>query len=192
MARFFLLAVALFSLAGCTPIVRDRTLPPSIRAVYVPMIVNRTAEPGLEERMTVAVEEEILADGRLDLVPKKKADATIKITLVDFETAPQRFDGDGFPTNQEYRVLAEMEIIENIPGRPTVGGKRQVRTNHGFSADTRTTGFDSEPRVKERLVRQFGKDIVLEIITGNFLEEDVPKAEGDEKKPLELPRFSSP
>lgn len=154
--------------AGCTPISRDRTLPPSIRAVHVPMIVNRTAEPGLEERLTVAVQQELLADGRLRLVSEKESDAIVRVTLTDFSTVTTSLDPDDFATGQLYELTANLIIVENIPGRPTIGGTRKVFVTHGLNNDPRSVSYDPEPRQMEVLARNFGRSVMLEVLTGEF------------------------
>ena len=106
-ARLLLLQIApmVAFLTGCAPLVRERTLPPSIRAVHVPMIVNRSAEPGLEERMTASFQKEILADGRLRLVRRQEADAIVNVEIRDFDRDGFSFDGDDFPTTQMFRII---------------------------------------------------------------------------------------
>ncbi|MCC6546878.1 hypothetical protein IT570_06885 [Candidatus Sumerlaeota bacterium] len=163
-----LLALPVLLLSGCTPVVRSRTLPPSIRNVYVPMIVNRTAMPGLEEELTVALQEEILADGRLNLVKQKDADAVVRVTLIQFVTAPEKLDEDKFGTRQTWTIEADMEVEENIPGRPLIGGIRKVLATHGYNADTRTTTFNGEPFERELLATNFGRVAAMELISGEF------------------------
>src|SRR5690606_13916043 len=91
------LAVIFMLLTGCATIVRERTLPPSIRSVYVPMAINRTAEIGLEERMTVAVQEELLADGRIEQARlAREADAIVRMAIVEYERVGFTFDSDDF------------------------------------------------------------------------------------------------
>lgn len=172
-------AMVLLLGTGCTPLVRERTLPPSIRSVYIPMIDNRTQEYGLEERFTEAFQREVLADGRLRVVREKEADAIIRITLVNFAAVPQSFDSDRFPTSQTYQVEARMQIQENLPGRPTIGGTRQFRTNHFFNADPRTTTYDPEPRRKEELATAFARDAMLELMTGDFEDPEAPRSGSD-------------
>lgn len=162
----FVLPVLL--LAGCSPIVRSRTLPPSIRNVYVPMIVNRTAMPGLEEELTTALQEEILADGRLNLVKQKDADAIVRITLIQFVPASEKLDEDKFSTRQMWTVEADMEVEENVPGRPLIGGIRKVLATQSYNADTRTTTFNGEPYEREILATNFGRVATMELIAGEF------------------------
>lgn len=162
-----LLAVATL-LSGCSPIVRERTLPPSVRSVYIPMIKNRTAEPGLEERFTVAVQKEFLADGRLNVVREKEADAILDVTLLNFDRVPQSFDSDNFATSVSYELTTAFEIKENIPGRPAIGGRRKFNTAHFASTDTRVTSFEPESVWMERLAEMFARQMVLEVITGEY------------------------
>ena len=62
-----LLAILLLGCSACMRIPRQRTLPPSIRSLSIPVFINRTAEPQLEDDATVFAQEEFLADGRLDM-----------------------------------------------------------------------------------------------------------------------------
>jgi hypothetical protein len=163
-----LLLLGMLLLTGCHPLVRARTLPPSIRNVYVPMIINRTAEPGLEEQLTVAFQEELLADGRLNLVKQKEADATVRITLIQFIPESVRLDEDKFAIRLSWTLQANMEIEENIPGRPLLGGLRKITASHEFNSDPRTTTFNGEPFEKELFASNFARIAAMELITGEF------------------------
>ncbi len=154
--------------SACSPVVRDRTLPPSVRSIYMPMIDNRTSEIGLEERLTVAAQEEFLADGRLDLVREDEADAIVDVTLRQFQVTPLALDSDDYATAKMYRLETTFRIKENIPGRPSIGGRRSFMTQYFFNDDPRTTTFNPEPDEKAELARVFSRQLVLEVITGQF------------------------
>lgn len=153
---------------GCAPVVRERTLPVSVRAVYVPMVENRTQEPGLEERLTVAFQEELLADGRIDLVREKEADAIIKVTIRQFSDEAISFDDDTFGVSRILRLNADMEVLENIPGRPAIGETRKLKVVAVRNADTRETTFEPEVDGVTKLARNFGRTATLELITGEY------------------------
>jgi hypothetical protein len=171
--RLLVLATLVLGAAGCSPLARGRTLPPSIRSVYVPMIINRTAEPGIDEDLTVAIQEEFLADGRLDVVRERQADATVTVIVKEWGRTSRYFDDDDYPVGQSYDVEAEVEVIENIPGHPSIGGRRGVRTVVFYNADPRTTTFDPEPRRKESAYRTLARQIVNEVLTGDYAEVSV-------------------
>lgn len=171
--RFFclliLLPIGATLIAGCQPIVRERTLPPSIRTISVPMAFNRTAEPAFEEYLTIAVQEEFDYDGRLKRARRTQdADAIIRIFITDWDTSTFALDADGFPVAQEHAVRVHIHIFENIPGLPMIGEPRVVDEIFIFHADPRATTFDPEPRRRDQFARALARSIVMEVITGEF------------------------
>jgi len=164
--------VVISTMTGCARTSRERTLPPSIRAVTVPMIVNRTAEPGLEELATVAIQRQFLADGRLNLVREQEADAIIRITLTDFDAPGRVFDTDDFPRMQRMELTATVEILQNVPEQPVFGGVRTVRSSELRSSDTRRITFEPEPRARERLMERFAREVVREVLTGQYVDDE--------------------
>lgn len=162
---------------GCSPLVRQRTLPPSIRSVYVPIAINRTAEVGIDEQLTTFVQEELLADGRLDLANRGRANALVEVTIRRFRRTSFGFDSLRFATSQRIEMEAEVVILENIPGRPRIGGSRRVTTVAIPTSDPRTTTYEPEPRRMESFLRTAAREIVREVLTGEYREEEsVPDA----------------
>ncbi|CAN5468623.1 hypothetical protein BH09SUM1_BH09SUM1_21470 [soil metagenome] len=175
---------------GCTPLARERTLPPSIRSVNVPMMVNRTAEPGLEELITTEFQKEILADGRLNLVEEKQADAVVRVQLDDFDGVSSSLDRDDFATSKLYKLNASMTIEENIPGRPQIGGSRPVRSVMGANVDPRTTTFDPEPRNMELLARTVARNLLVELITGDYTDAEKIEKKAENRSPVRPPALN--
>ncbi len=168
LAAVFAMLVACVLHAGCTTFPRTRTLPNSVKTIYIPMAVNRSAEPAIEERMTQFVQEEFLADGRLRLVQRKKADAIVEIEIRKFDAIGSDSGVTDFMTRRDVTVEAKVSIYRNIPGRPKIGGERKVTAQSGFNSDTRSTGFVPEPDWKDSLLRDFARATVLEVMTGDY------------------------
>lgn len=187
---FVLLPLVAVMAAGCSPLARVRTLPPSVRTVYMPMVVNRTGEPGIEERITVAIQEEFLADGRLDLVPERRADAIVQISLQKFERGQGFLDIDDFPTGGLYFIETHMEVRRNIPGRPLIGEPRKLETEFGFNADTRSTAFMPEDVRQNEFARALARQVVLEVLTGDYTDKPLETlGKKPEESGLGLPSF---
>lgn len=167
-----IVCVTALALGGCARVPRERTLPPSIRSVSVPMFVNRTAEPGLEEIATVATQREFLADGRLNLVRQEEADAIIRVTLTEFEAPGASFDSDDFPRMTRMVLTARVEILQNIPTEPVFGGPRVVVAREVTSSDKRRITFEPEPRARDRLAERLAREIVREVLTGRYTDGD--------------------
>jgi len=153
---------------SCAKVSRERTLPPSINSVYVPMAVNRSAEIGIEEDLTVYFQEEILADGRMELETRRASDAHLIITITDFEEDVQSFDTENYPRRIRQTVVAKIEIIQNVPGKPAFGPPRRVTASRTFNNDTRTITYVPEPTGRDTVLREFARKAVQEVITGRF------------------------
>lgn len=171
-AAALLCAALAFALAaGCATVPPQRTLPPSVRSVTVPVAVNRSAEPGIEDLLTVYTQEEFLADGRLSLVRPDDADAIIEIEIREYEPRAFGFDQDDFARTQSIETRAFVRILRNQPGRPPIGAERVVTARSFRNSDQRAIGFDPEPRAQEEAMRRLARNIVKEVLTGEFPEE---------------------
>lgn len=165
-----LLVVTLLS--GCARVSRQRTLPPSIRLIDVPMFVNRSAEPGLEETATRLTQKEFLADGRLGLArATREADAIIEVVIRDFEETSASLDSDDFPRMVTLNITADVRIVQNIPGRPTFGGVRKVVARSTYNNDKRRIGYIPEPEGKELVLQRLAQLIVREVLTGAYTDD---------------------
>lgn len=163
-----LFAMVMLLLSSCAKVSRERTLPPSINSVYVPMVVNRTAEPGIEEDITVYIQEEFLADGRLELDSRRDSDAYILITLDEFETEATSFDSDDYQRRTRQRLRAKVQILQNKPNKPAFGPVRTVESTSSYNNDKRTISYTPEQWGRDELLREFARDVVEEVITGRF------------------------
>lgn len=166
-----LLAAALLGAAACAPIPRARTLPPTIRSVYVPMFVNATSEPGLEEKATRAVQRQFLADGRLRLEQKNRADAWIECTIKGFEQRPTSYGTDDYPTFSDMRIQVDILVRENIPTTPLLGGTRQITANFTYPSDLRRSIAMQDVEALERLLEDMARLAVREVLTGEYGDE---------------------
>lgn len=186
----------LFAGTACTRVPRSRTLPNSVKNVYVPMVVNRTAEPALEERLTQFMQEEILADGRLNLSKKKNADAVIEVELRHYERGTFDTSPGDFATTQRAKLDGVVKIVRNIPGRPKIGGTRNVHGDATFNYDIRSTTFVPEPDYKDELLRSFAREFIREVMTGEYEDEDdvIPELEATaaETTPAESAAAAAP
>jgi len=166
-----ILCLVLATLTGCKTMPRDRTLPPSIRSVYVPMVVNRTAEPSLEELATVAVQQELLADGRLDVVGEKSADAIVQIVLMDFQERGSSFDSNDFARDKILRLDSNVKIQRNQPGLPLVGIERIIVADARQTHDPRRITYETDAEARNELMQDFARAVVREVLTGELVPE---------------------
>lgn len=156
------------SITACTPIPRARTLPPTIHSVYVPMFSNDTSEPGLEEKATRATQEEFLADGRLRLEQRRRADAWVECTIKGFSTRPAAFEADDFPSFTQMKILVNVVVRENLPTAPVLGGTRKVTAEYTYPSDLRLSIATLDVEAVNHLMEDLARQIVREVLTGEY------------------------
>ncbi len=101
-----LMAVAVV-LAACGYSLRGN-LPDRIKTVAVPVFVNRTAEPAVENFLTQAVVQAFSTNGRLRVVKPGEADAILEGEVVGYQIQAVAFDPRA--NIQQYRLLVTMNL----------------------------------------------------------------------------------
>ncbi|MFQ5896623.1 MAG: LPS assembly lipoprotein LptE [Candidatus Methylomirabilia bacterium] len=94
-------------LGGCGYGLRG-TLPSHLRTVAVPVFVNRTSEPGVENFITRAVIEAFSSSGRLRVVPPERADSLLEGEIVGYRVEALAFDPQA--NVREYRLWLTLNL----------------------------------------------------------------------------------
>jgi len=102
------LAVVALLLGGCGYSFRGN-LPPHIQTVAVPVFVNRTQEPAVENIMTAAVVNAFSSSGRLRVAPLGQADAVLEGEITGYSLQALAFDRN--VNIQEYRLLVTPNLV---------------------------------------------------------------------------------
>jgi outer membrane lipopolysaccharide assembly protein LptE/RlpB len=105
--RATLVALALLALGGCGYSLQG-TLPEHVRTVAIPIFVNRTVEPAVENVLTRAVVEAFSTDGRLRVVTPAEADSILEGEVTRFVVEPIAFDRAA--NVQLYRLLVTLNL----------------------------------------------------------------------------------
>jgi outer membrane lipopolysaccharide assembly protein LptE/RlpB len=105
--RLGLLLALVGALSGCGYTLRG-TLPDHIKTVAVPVFVNRTSEPAVENLLTRAVVEAFSTNGRLQVVSPAEADAVLEGEVVGYEVQSVAFDSGA--NVRQYRLLVTLNL----------------------------------------------------------------------------------
>jgi outer membrane lipopolysaccharide assembly protein LptE/RlpB len=106
----FLLAPLATSLGlgGCGYSFRT-SLPPGIRIVHVPVLVNKTAEPGIEDFITQALTQAVVQGARVRIAANaQQADATLEGSIVEYRLSSLSFDRNANTTS--YRLTIALAL----------------------------------------------------------------------------------
>lgn len=101
------LAAALLGLGGCGYSLRG-TLPGHIQTVAVPIFVNKTQEPAVENLLTRAVVDAFVTSGRLRVVRPEQADSILEGEIVGYQLSSLSFDPRA--NVREYRLTVTLNL----------------------------------------------------------------------------------
>ena len=97
-------------------------LPPDIKTVYVPTVINRTDEPLVDIEVTRAVIEQIQLDGSLKVAGEDDADSVLHIVLTKYQIVPISFEKVRRTAAEEYRIYltAQVRLTRTADGETVV------------------------------------------------------------------------
>ncbi|MBF0170940.1 MAG: LptE family protein [Nitrospinae bacterium] len=128
-------------LAGCDYqlVGRGGTLPPGIGSIHLPTLVNRTAEPNMDVRLTQALTQQFLLDGRLK-VAGPQADAVLSGTIVSYLLRPLAYDGANNVT--EYQVSLAVDLLFTATADGKVLVKQRVADTSQYEVTESVAGSE--------------------------------------------------
>ena len=87
---------------------RGSHLPGGAKTIAIPVFLNKTIEPIVEEELTPAVIREFMKDGRIEVMDSSRADVILTGSVVSYTESPLSFD-----SNQnvlEYRITVTTQL----------------------------------------------------------------------------------
>lgn len=147
---------------------RGITMDPSIRRIGVPLFKDATGKPGLDQKVTLKVIEELLKRGRFDVVQDTTGvDALVEGQIVSYRVEPIGFSAGARTPTQATRyaitLLAKIRYSK-------VGVAEPIWEADAFSyRDEYDLGdaaafFDREDQAIERLSTNFAKSLVAAML----------------------------
>jgi hypothetical protein len=163
--RAAILAGLVASLAACATTPYRRSLPGWVQRVHVPMVLNHTTEPGLEERFTDTVTREILADGRLDVVPEGQCDAVLRVTVKSYKTLSAGFSSDETETLREVNVVLSLGLYDPTDPKTALGEAKDFTVSFRYYPDYRGLTSLTREDAMDRLSTVVGRTVVQQLMS---------------------------
>jgi outer membrane lipopolysaccharide assembly protein LptE/RlpB len=154
---------ALVAAGGCGYSFRGN-LPARIRTVAVPVFVNKTQEPAVENIITSAVVNAFTNGGRLKVVPLGEADAILQGEIVGYQVVALAFDQNA--TAQQYRLLVTLNVqFRDVKGGEMLWRQDGVQEKADFRAAVGQAGGGAATIGREEgAVREAAADIGRRIV----------------------------
>jgi hypothetical protein len=181
--------VATLAPAACQRIEPTRTLPTWVREVYIPIFENRSYEPHIEELATRLTQEAFLADGRLGVVSRERADLIVRVEILGWESDTAATSGGRIATRDRIAVNASVRLYESAEDRDPIADLGTIVVRSQFVTDTRANDFVPLPRRRASVLEILAQRIVDRTIGGypQNLRNPPPGEMSDDALPLAQP-----
>ncbi len=144
---------------------------PSIKRLGVPLFKDRTGKPGLDQKLTQSVTEELLKRRRFEVVAEATGvDALVDVELLGYSVTPVGF-GDVGEAQQALTQATRYAIVVTARVRYTkVGAEQPLWVNDSFSfrdeydVGDAATFFDREDQAIDRLAESFARSLVAAML----------------------------
>jgi hypothetical protein len=161
-------AGALASACGYSLQGRGITTDPTIKRIGVPLFKDRSGKPGLDQRVTQAVMEELLKRGRFTVVrDATSVDAVVEGEIQAWNVLPVGFSAEsGVTQASRYSISLTAKVVYR-----KIGQKEPIWSNDAFSqrdeydmGEDASTYFDREEQTIERLSAAFARSLVAAML----------------------------
>ena len=163
------LSLAVFASCGYALVGRGTVVDPTIKKIAVPLFKDSTGKPGLDQKITQKVVEELLKRGRFDVVQDRVgADAIVEGEILRYDQTPVGFSDAGGSRSQASRyavtLTARVRYVK-------VGQEEPIWANESFSfrdeydvGSDPTAFFDQQGQAVERLSTSFARSLVAAML----------------------------
>lgn len=174
-SRAALLAL-LPALSGCGYALEGHgiAVDPSIKRIGVPLFKDSTGKPGLDQRLTQKVVEELLRRGKFDVVQDTSGvDAVVEGQIVAYHVVPVGFSDTGAAGPSQTQASRYAVTITARIKYARVGETDPIWENDSFSfrdeydvGEEAATFFDREDQAIDRLATSFARSLVAAMLEG--------------------------
>lgn len=166
-AALALLLAAVSQACGYALVGKGIIVDPSIKRIGVPLAKDATGHPGLDQKVTQKIVEELLKRGRFQVVQEATGvDALVECELLSFAIVPVGFSADPTDPGRTEASRYAISLVARVKYSKT-GQVEPIWASDAFSARDESnvgndpnTFFDRDEQVQERLATDFARRLV--------------------------------
>jgi len=166
-AALALLLAAVSQACGYALVGKGIIVDPSIKRIGVPLAKDATGHPGLDQKVTQKIVEELLKRGRFQVVQEATGvDALVECELLSFAIVPVGFSADPTDPGRTEASRYAISLVARVRYSKT-GQVEPIWASDAFSARDESnvgndpnTFFDRDEQVQERLATDFARRLV--------------------------------
>jgi outer membrane lipopolysaccharide assembly protein LptE/RlpB len=156
-------------LAGCGYNLTGHSsaLPPGVKSIGIPVFVNKTDRPDLEQRITARIISNFITRGRYQISPKEEGvDAVLKGEILAYVLSPVALNPQGRATRYEILINARATLVQTADDKVLWQDDHFVFRRQ-YDVDTADTGIVSQEQAALDLVSDdFAEAVVTSILEG--------------------------
>jgi hypothetical protein len=164
-----LLSLGASAACGYALVGRGTVVDPTIKKIAVPLFKDSTGTPGLDQKITQKVVEELLKRGRFDVTSERVgADAVVEGEILRYDQTPVGFSDAGASRTQASRYAVTLTAKVRYA---KVGVDEPIWANDSFSfrdeydvGSDQTAFFDQQGQAVERLSTSFARSLVAAML----------------------------
>lgn len=146
---------------------QSNTLPQGIETIGIPIFVNRTNRPELEQRVTEHVIDEFVTRGRARILPDADgAEAVLLGTIYSYTSSPVVISELGRATRYEILITARVVLSEVTTDRVLWEDDHFLFKQQYDVADAPEAFIDQEIVAIDKVALDFARSVVTSILEG--------------------------
>jgi len=158
----------LLAAAGCGQDIAyhpaPQILPSNIKKVAIRLVINKTQQFGLEDKLTLRIRDEALRTGQYPIVPEDDCDGIILVTIQRYVLTPIQYDATLIPTAYKLRVIVDLQFIDHASNQ-ILWDEKNMEGIQTYAASTLPGGL-TEEQAREQIWDSLSRDIVTRVVQG--------------------------
>lgn len=164
-----LFALCATLLSGCASHYQlGTTLPPELRDVYIPTILNEGDEPGVAQALDRALRKEIQREGTLRIVPEEEATTRLEVVVVSYAQRPVSYRTRDTQSPNAYRmtIVARVSFVKLARRESGTVVESTIWQNAALSGSENFAGGADSVSAKMSCLPQASKNLAVSIVDG--------------------------
>jgi hypothetical protein len=132
----------------------------------VPIFLNRTTQPNLDNEVTQELTQDFMVDGRLELIDADHADAVLNGTILRYLQEPLLLDVHNTPQQYKLRLILRLALKDTKAGKSLWTEESFEESTTYYVANNLGIPAENEQIARKRLIAQVSRRIVARVIEG--------------------------
>jgi hypothetical protein len=155
--------VSLVLLNGCATLSSNTVKGPKT-VVAVSMFKNSTFQPGLEDRFTNQLMEDLMADGRIKLSNLSDAPQfTIEGTIKRYNRTISSVDGNDNVIQYQLSIVVDVRIID-AKTRKLIVAHNDIQSSTTYVPNRDNIDYEKESEAQERLLEDLSDEVIYNLM----------------------------